>query len=129
MGDPPYDMHDTYRMHMGYRMHSLPYDALRYKIKYYFPLTYDIYPCKLVFMIKGKGDKMSNAKCAGLLHRLMVLRSIAENAMDKATQLQSILGVRHPETQKALRAARAAMADSRSHHRAIELACTPHMYN
>ena len=72
---------------------------------------------------------MSHAKCATLLHRLMVLRSIAEEAMDKATQLQSILGLRHPETQKALRAARAAMADSRSHHRTIELACTPHMYN
>ena len=72
---------------------------------------------------------MSNAKCAGLLHRLMVLRSSAKSAIKQAMHLQSILGLRHPETQKALRAARAAMADSRAHHRTIELACTPHMYN
>ena len=129
MGDSPYDMHDTYPMHMGYRMHSLPYDAMRYEIKYYFPLTYDRYPCKLVFMRKGKDIKMSNAKRARLLRKLLALRSSAKSAIKQAMQLQSILGLEHPETQRALRAARDAMADSRSHHRAIELACTPHMYN
>ena len=72
---------------------------------------------------------MSNAKRAGLLRKLLALRSSAKSAIKQAMQLQSILGVRHPETQKALRAARVAMADSRSHHRVIELACTPHMYN